>query len=163
MLRPKDINKIRVMLYEQGYTPTQISRIMKISRSTVLKYAKFANMNVDIKVSRCTHKIAKYKDEIIGILNYDRLHHYKQHHTGSRVYEILKERYVDLDVSKATVVNYFVKLKKEFYYKHNGFLPLDHKPGEAQVDFGDCSYIEKGNKVYGRFIAVTFSYSNAFI
>ena len=161
MLRPKDINKIRVMLYEQGYTPTQISRIMKISRSTVLKYAKFANMNVDIKVSRCTHKIAKYKDEIIGILNYDRLHHYKQHHTGSRVYEILKERYVDLDVSKATVVNYFVKLKKEFYYKHNGFLPLDHKPGEAQVDFGDCSYIEKGNKVYGRFIAVTFSYSNS--
>ena len=50
MLRPKDINKIRVMLYEQGYTPTQISRIMKISRSTVLKYAKFANMNVDICV-----------------------------------------------------------------------------------------------------------------
>ena len=134
MLRPKDINKIRVMLYEQGYTPTQISRIMKISRSTVLKYAKFANMNVDIvdiKVRRCTNKIAKYKDEIIGILNYDRLHYYKRHHTGSSVYEILKERYVDLNVSKATVINYFIRLKKEFYYKHNGFLPLDHKPGEA--------------------------------
>lgn len=161
MLRTKEIQKIRVMYYEQGYTTTEIARIMKISRDTVHKYTQFMDMSTDIKVSRNANMIAKYKDEMIGILNYDRLHHYKQHHTGSRVYEILKERYVDFDVSKNSVINYFIKLKKEFYYKHNGFLPLDHKPGEAQVDFGECSFIEKGNKVYGKFIALTFSYSNS--
>lgn len=160
MLGTKEIKKIRVMYYEQGYTTTEIGRIMKLSRDTVYKYTKFMDMSTDIKVSKYGSKMAKYKDEIIGILNYDRLHHYKQH-TGVRVYEILKERYVDLDVSKTTVVNYFVKLKKEFYYKHNGYLPLDHKPGEAEFDFGDCSYIEKGNKVYGKFISLTFAYSNS--
>ena len=161
MLRTKEINKIRTMYYEQGYTTTQISRIMKLSRDTVYKYIQFMDMNTDIKVSRYSHRMDKYKDEIIGILNYDRLHHYKQHHTGARVYELLKERYVDLDVSRSTVVNYFTKLRKEFYYKHNGYLPLDHKPGEAQVDFGECAFIEKGNKVYGKFIALTFAYSNS--
>ena len=40
------------------------------------------DMSTDIKVSKNANKMAKYKDEMIGILNYDRLHHYKQHYTG---------------------------------------------------------------------------------
>ena len=75
MLRTKEIQKIRVMYYEQGYTTTEIARIMKISRDTVHKYTQFMDMSTDIKVSRNANKMAKYKDEMIGILNYDRLHH----------------------------------------------------------------------------------------
>ena len=62
---------------------------------------------------------------------------------------------------KLQQLNTFTKLKKEFYYEHNGFLPLDHKAGEAQVDLGECSFIEKGEKVYGKYFVMTFIHSNA--
>ncbi len=98
---------------------------------------------------------------MIKFLNYDRMHHHKQRHTGTRVYDRLKEMYPDYNISKTATVRYFSKVKKEFYYKHNGYLPLDHKPGEAQVDLGDCSFIEKGKKVYAKYLVLTFSHSNA--
>ena len=62
MLRTKEINKIRTMYYEQGYTTTQISRIMKISRDTVYKYIQLMDMNTDIKVIIYSHMMDKYKD-----------------------------------------------------------------------------------------------------
>ena len=161
MLKIKEINKIRTMYYEQGYTTTQIARIMKLSRDTVYKYTQFKDMSTDVIVNKYRSKLSIYKDDMINILNYDRLHHYKLHHTGSKVHEILKDKYPDFNFSKGTVIKYFARLKHEFYYKHNGFLPLDHKPGEAQVDFGDCIFIEKGKKQHGKFIALTFSYSNS--
>lgn len=58
-------------------------------------------------------------------------------------------------------MKYFTKLKKEFFYKHNGFLSLEHKAGSAQVDFGDCSFIENGVKVYGKYVVLTFANSCA--
>ena len=50
---------------------------------------------------------------------------------------------------------------KKIYYEHNGFLPLDHKAAEAQVDLGECSFIEKGEKIYGKYLVMTFTHSNS--
>ena len=41
--------------------------------------------------------------------------------------EYLKENYPDFDYAKISTIKYFTKLKKEFYYSHDGFLPLEHK------------------------------------
>ena len=71
------------------------------------------------------------------------------------------ENYPDFKYAKTSTIKYFTKLKKEYYYEHNGFLPLDHKAGEVQVDLGECSFIEKGEKVYGKYLVMTFAHSNA--
>ncbi len=162
MLTLKEVNKIRTMYYEQNYTATQIARIMKISRQSVYKYIKFVDFSSDVNTKKTNiSKVEKYREDMLKFLNYDRLHHHKQRHTGTRAYERLKEMYPDFKASKAATLKYFARIKKEFYYKHNGYLPLDHRPGEAQVDLGDCSFIENGEKKYGKYLVLTFSHSNA--
>ena len=61
-----------------------------------------------------------------------------------------------------TVTEYVRKRKKELgITKPKGYVPLEHKPGEAQVDFGECeNYIENGVKYAGAHLVMTFPYSN---
>ena len=67
------------------------------------------------------------------------------------------ENYSDLQYAKTSTIKYFTKLKKVFYYEHNGFLPIDHKAGEAQVDLVECLFIEKGEKIYGKYLVMTYT------
>ena len=161
MLANKEVNKIRTMYYEQNYTATEIARIMKISRQTVYKYLKFVDFSDEVTQKKSKSEVEKYREDILKFLNYDRLHHHKQRHTGRKVYDRLKELYPNYDISYSATVKFFSRVKKEFYYKHNGYLPLDHRPGEAQVDLGDCSFIENGEKTYGKYLVLTFAHSNA--
>ena len=161
MLTLKEVNKVRTMYYEQNYTATEIARIMKISRQTVYKYLKFVDFSDEVTQKKSKSEVEKYREDILKFLNYDRLHHHKQRHTGRKVYDRLKELYPNYDISYSATVKFFSRVKKEFYYKHNGYLPLDHRPGEAQVDLGDCSFIENGEKTYGKYLVLTFAHSNA--
>ena len=161
MLANKEVNEIRTMYYEQNYTATEIARIMKISRQTVYKYLKFVDFSDEVTQKKSKSEVEKYREDILKFLNYDRLHHHKQRHTGRKVYDRLKELYPNYDISYSATVKFFSRVKKEFYYKHNGYLPLDHRPGEAQVDLGDCSFIENGEKTYGKYLVLTFAHSNA--
>ncbi len=161
MLTRKEINKIRTMYYEQNYTVTEIKRIMNVSRQTIYTYLKFCDFSEDVQRNPMKSKMAKYKNDIIGFLEEDKLHHHKQRHTGKRVYERLVEKYPDFNIGMYSVMRYYRMLKKEFFYKHNGFLPLEHRPGCAQVDFGDCSFFENDVKCYGKYLVLTFPHSNA--
>jgi len=40
------------------------------------------------------------------------------------------------------------------------FLPLEHVPGEAQVDFGDADFYENGKLYNGKYLNLSFPYSN---
>lgn len=55
MLAHKDIEKIRRMYYEQHYTVTEITRILKISRNTCYRYLRFVNFNAYVKENKKTH------------------------------------------------------------------------------------------------------------
>lgn len=127
---------------------------MKISRQTVYKYLKSVDFSSDVTQKKSKSEVEKYCEDILRFLNYDRLHHHKQRHTGRKVYERLKELYPNYDVSYSATVKLFSRVKKEFYYKHNGYLPLDYKPGEAQVDLGDCAFIENVEKTYGKYLVL---------
>lgn len=161
MLTLKEVNKVRTMYYELNYNATQIARIMKISRQTVYKYLKFVDFSNEVTQKTSKSQVEKYPEDILKFLNYDRLHHHKQRQTGKKEYERLKELYPNYDISYSATVKFFSRVKKEFYYKHNDYLPLDHKPGEAQVALGDCSFIENGEKTYGKYLVLTFAHSNA--
>ena len=93
MLTLKEVNKVRTMYYEQNYTATEIARIMKISRQTVYKYLKFVDFSDEVTQKKSKSEVEKYREDILKFLNYDRLHHHKQRHTGRKVYDRLKELY----------------------------------------------------------------------
>ena len=67
MLTHKDIEKIRKMYYEQHYTVTEITRILKISRNTCYKYLKFVNFNVYIKENKRAHYLDQYKEVLLSL------------------------------------------------------------------------------------------------
>ena len=80
---------------------------MKISRQTVYKYIKFVDFSNDITQKKNKSPVEKYKEDILKFLNYDRLHHHKQRHTGTKVYARLKELYPDYDISKMQQLGIF--------------------------------------------------------
>ncbi|WP_163193623.1 hypothetical protein [Clostridium thermarum] len=55
-----------------------------------------------------------------------------------RLEEVFGER---LDLSLRTVQYYISAKKKELFRKKDGSLPLNHPAGEAQVDFGEATFI----------------------
>jgi len=42
----------------------------------------------------------------------------------------------------------------------DGFLPLEHPPGEAQVDFGEARFIENGITYDGNYLNISYPHSN---
>ena len=70
------------------------------------------------------------------IIEDDKKHPKKQRHTKKRIYERLKEEKGYLG-SYSTVRKYVSKYRGEHCAKEV-FCPLEHKPGEAQVDFGEA-------------------------
>ena len=42
----------------------------------------------------------------------------------------------------------------------DGFLPLEHPPGEAQVDFGEARFIENGVEYDGYYLNMSYPHSN---
>ena len=58
------------------------------------------------------------------------------------------------------MAGYFADKKKEIFGKEQGYLPLEHIPGEAQVDFGDAEYFENGKSFNGKYLNLSFPHSN---
>ena len=85
----------------------------------------------------------------------------KQRHTARKIFTRLEEEHADLlEVSYRTVANYVRKLKKEMYKDEQGYLPLEHPRGEAQVDFGQAIFYERGKLIKGHYLNLSFPYSN---
>jgi len=85
----------------------------------------------------------------------------KQRHTAQRIFNRLKGLYGDkFNVSDRSVRKYVAQRRQELAGEAEGYLPLDHPPGEAQVDFGEAQFIEKGIKYDGCYLNISFPYSN---
>lgn len=57
--------------------------------------------------------------------------------------------------------HHFQKLRKEIFQAKSRYLSLTHIPGEAQVDFGNVSFYEKGILYNGYALVLVFPHSNA--
>jgi len=157
-----EIDDIRTMYFNKGMKVSEICKITGFDRKTVNKYLKIENFNKNdkkessIKIS----KLEKYKREINSWLEEDRKVRRKQRHTARRVYDRLREKYRDFACSYRTVAKYVSEAKSEIYHPKESYLPLEHKAGEAQVDFGKGEFIEKGKRYFGSYLILSFPYSN---
>lgn len=167
MLAMEQIHQIRDLYYNQGIDSiSEISRITGFNRKTVTKYLDKEDFSPSPPVARKdvehSSKLDPYKPLIDSWLIADKKAPRKQRHTARRVYKRLKKEATGFDCSYRTVAAYVAAKKKELNIKkQEGRIPLQHKPGEGQADFGTADFIENG-KLYheAKYLVVSFPFSN---
>lgn len=163
MLKMTDITDLRKMYFEDGENISQIQKKTGFDRKTIRKFIAKNDWNdpAQTYIARVS-KLDKFKPKIDQWLEADKEMRKKQRHTAKRVHNRLQEEYKDeFNGSYRMVANYVAEKKKSLYENKQGFLPLEHKPGEAQVDFGKAEFVENGKSYYGSYLNVSFPYSNA--
>jgi transposase len=164
MLTMTQVHDIRKLYFEEGKTISAISRKTGFGRKTVRKYLEVDDFNEDIPAAQdkpSFPKLDPFKDDIDNWLEEDRKAKKKQRHSAKRVFDRLKDKYKDdFKVSYRTVAGYVAQKKKDIYGKGRAYLPLEHIPGEAQADFGDCQFYEKGKLYDGKYLNLSFPSSN---
>jgi transposase len=152
---------IRKNYYDEGTSLTQISRETGFDRKTVRKYIEKENWNLEGFIQESPSIIEPYKPLIDQWLENDKYQRRKQRHTARRIYQRLLEEADGFDASYRTVSNYVKKARHRIYQSSRGYLPLQHIPGEAQVDFGEADFIENGRRFSGAYLVLSLPYSNA--
>ncbi|SEJ98092.1 Transposase [Propionispira arboris] len=164
MLTMTQIDYIRKAFFEEGLNISQIAKTFSCDRKTVRKYLAIEDFNQPFpKAKRVTEqpKLDSFKAVIDTWLTEDLKHRRKQRHSARRVFDRLLSDVSGFNCSYRTVAAY-VKLKKEQLYKPiKGALPLLHKAGEAQVDFGTADFYENGLLCTGHYLNLSFPASNA--
>jgi transposase len=158
------VHDLRKLYYDEGKSITEISKETGRDRKTVRLYLEKEDWN-EIQTSSVAEvefpKLGPFKVDIDAWLTEDKKAKRKQRHTAKRVYQRLVEKYSeDFTCSYRTVAGYVAKSKKEIFGQRAGHLPLEHIPGEAQGDFGDAEYYENGQLYSGKYLNLSFPYSN---
>jgi len=152
------------MYFEEGKSITQISRETQRDRKTIRMYIEKENWNEEKSETSKESEFPKldpFKADIDEWIQEDKKAKHKQRHTARRVYDRLREQYKDdFDCSYRTVAGYVATKKKEVFGRKSGHLPLEHIPGEAQADFGAADYYENGKLYSGKYLNLSFPYSN---
>ena len=158
------VHDLRKLYYSEGKSITEISKETGRDRKTVRTYLEKEDWNESQPSSLAEVEFPKldlFKGDIDAWLTEDKKAKRKQRHTAKRVYQRLAEKYGEnFTCSYRTVAGYVAKSKKEIYGHRSGYLPLEHISGEAQGDFGDAQYYENGQLYSGKYLNLSFPYSN---
>ena len=160
------IYHIRHEYNNKGKSIRKISKETGHARETVKAYVEQENFNLKDPIKRTrTCKSDPYKDIVRQWLIADQTAPKKQRHTARRVFHRLKEmeeqKGKTLDVKERTIRDLVRNLKQELEQSSMASLPLLHPAGEAQVDFGQTHFYERGIKYVGNHLALTMPHSDA--
>ncbi|WP_418791811.1 hypothetical protein [Phosphitispora sp. TUW77] len=153
----EQVHNIKYLFKFKGKTLRGIARETGHHFNTVKKYVEKENFNLEHNPGKLrVRKLAPYIDLIDSWLEADLHAKPKQRHTAQRVFDRLKEQFPDFDISDRSVRAYVSKRKKGIGLTQEGHLPLEHPPGEAQIDFGAAQFIEKGVLYDGHYLNLSF-------
>ena len=110
-----------------------------------------------LREARPKPRIGPYLERIAQIIEEDKSLPKKQRHTAKRIYERIREMgYEGKYTQVKDAVRELIRLKQEV------FMPLIHRPGEGQVDFGQA--LVKVSRVLKKivFFVMALPYSDAF-
>jgi transposase len=162
MLKMDQVQKIKI-LGESGLSLRGITRQTGYAFETVKKYIEKQDFSPEIRPKqKRIGKLDPYKHLIDEWLEKDKQAKRKQRHSAKRVYDRLKEIHGDeFNVSDRAVRKYVAMKKANTSQQVDGSLPLLHPGGEAQCDFGDAQFIERGKIFNGHYLNLSYPYSNA--
>jgi transposase len=163
MLTMEHIYRIKNMRKFEGKSLRKISEITGHDFSTVQKYVQQEDFNHEITPKqRREGKLSPFRDIVSKWLEDDKKAPHKQQHTARRVFDRLQELYPDeFDAHERSVRKFVAGLRKDLKMITDGFLPLEHPPGEAQADFGEARFIENGVTHDGYYFNISYPHSNA--
>lgn len=158
---------IRDLYYVNGKNISEIAQDLNHDRKTIRKIVTQDDWSVsaqEAEQERTTPKLEPYKAIIDEWLIEDKRSKKKQRHTSKRVFDRLSEEEETrntFNCSYETVNAYVKKRKAEIFGQQlEGSIPLEHRPGEAQADFGAADYYENGTLHEGHHFNLSFPYSN---
>jgi transposase len=150
--------QIRQRVLREGVSKRQIMRETGMHWETLKKILEHASPpGYQRSKSPKRPKIDPYLDRIRQIIEQDKLVHKKQRHTAKRIWEVLQEQgFAGGYTIVKDAVRQIKRTIKEVY------MPLIHRPGEAQVDFGHALVKMAGVLRKICFFAMALPYSDAF-
>ena len=157
-----NVHDIRKAFFEEGRSISKIAEEQGIDRKTVRKYINQEDWNEATEEAPRVRPgiLQPYQATIDAWLEEDRRRRRKQRHTAKRVYDRLVAEH-HFEGSYRTVATYVGRRKRDMGRDSQPALPLVHRSGEAQVDFGEADYELAGTLVHGFYLSVSFPYSNA--
>ena len=166
MLAMDKIHFIRMLYYEQAKDIPTIIEETGYDRKTIVKYLDMTDFNLPepepSDPEAICPKLNAYKSTIDEWLIGDKKAPRKQRHTAKRVFRRLVKEVPGFDCSYRLVAQYVAFRKKQLNLDNRkGYIPLIHYPGEAQSDFGAASFFENGMEHEGKYLVLSFPYSNA--
>lgn len=160
-----EINYIRHEANRKGSAYTEIAKKLECDPRTVKKYAEMEDFSPETKPPQV--RGARVMDPVKPILDAwiqeDFQKKKKFRRTAKRMYEVLVEDYA-FKGSDRTVRNYVAKQKIKLAEEvEQAALPLEAKPGTAQVDFGEAPFLHDGKQIVLPYLVISFPFSNAFL
>jgi transposase len=139
--------KKREILREEGIHWETLKKILKYSEPPGYR----------LKEARPKPKIGPYLERIAQIIEEDKALPKKQRHTAKRIYERIRMMgYEGKYTQVKEAVREIMRVKQEV------FMPLIHRPGEGQVDFGYALAKVSGVMRKVGFFVMVLPYSDAF-
>lgn len=162
MLTMEHIYRIRHLRKFEGKSLRKIAEITGHDFSTVKRYVDKEDFNLPMPIKQKREgKLSPYREIVLKWLTEDKKAPHKQQHTAKRIHDRLEELYPnEFDAHERSVRKFVAKLRKELVMVTDGFLPLEHPPGEAQVDFGEARFIENGITYDGNYLNISYPHSN---
>ena len=166
MFTMDQVHTIRDLYYNQGLNLTEVAEKMGCDWRTVRKYVDQEDFSPPTPASETVHesKLDPYKPLIDSWLigDKDKKTPRKQRHTAWRVHDRLTKEVPGYNCSYRLIADYVSAKKKELNLKKSdNYIPLVHRPGEAQADFGFTAFYENGRfHENGKHLVLSFPYSN---
>ena len=151
--------RVRRACHVDGLSDSAAARLFGIDRKTV---AKILTHSVPPGYRRTVAPVRPKLDGFTAIIDQiledDKRVIKKQRHTAKRIFERLRDEHGY--TGKLTIVTDYVREKKR--RTQEGFVPLSHVPGHAQVDFGETLGVIGGVECKLHYFAMSLPHSDAF-
>lgn len=150
-------------LDRDGYTKTKISEITQHSRTTIRKVLTEPCIPEMPYVRRRNTTGTSYYSEIREMLEANAtVKSRKNRLTAKRVFELLKAKHLDLEISLRTVERLVTRIKVDLKLnRQTRYLRLEHPPAEAQLDFGEIAAFVGQKERKLAMLVISFPHSNA--
>ncbi len=150
--------KVRLACHVDGMSERQAALHFSINRRTVSKILRHSlPPGYRQRKSRERPKLGPFIGIIDQILEEDRDRPKKQRHTAKRIFERLRSEHGFFG-SYTIVADYIRQHKRQ---SREVFIPLEHPPGHAQVDFGEALAVLGGVERKIHFFALSLPHSDA--
>ena len=149
--------RIRRAVMVDGLSGREAARLFGVHRNTVSKMLEFpVPPGYRRREPVVSKKLGPHVVWIDSLLEGDRTVHKKQRHTANRIFERLRD---ERGYSGGyTIVREYVA--QAMLRSREMFVPLSHRPGHAQADFGQADGYIAGKKVRFYYLCVDLPHSD---